>query len=90
MIFGSGGLVNALMQHDPIDEYRLMPFPVVVGSGKHLFRYGSSKKTLRLVETKTFGAAVVVLSYRPAGSGRIDGNGERMSSKSAKGWTLVL
>lgn len=68
LIFGSGDLVNTLMQHDLIDEYRLMVFPVVVGSGKRLFRAGSDTKTLKLVDTKTCGSGVVVLSYQPAGS----------------------
>ena len=67
LIFGSGELVNTLMQHDLIDEYRLMVFPVVVGSGKRLFKHGSATTVLRLVETKTFGSGVVVLSYQPAG-----------------------
>ena len=67
LIFGSGDLVNTLMQHDLIDEYRLMVFPVVVGSGKRLFRDGSDTKALRLVETKSFSSGVVVLSYQPAG-----------------------
>lgn len=66
LIFGSGDLVNTLMQHDLIDEYRLMVFPVVVGSGKRLFGDGTVK-TLELVETKTFGSGVVVLTYQPAG-----------------------
>jgi dihydrofolate reductase len=66
LIFGSGDLVNTLMQHDLIDEYRLMVFPVVVGSGKRLFGDGSDTKTLKLVDTKTFGSGVVVLSYQPA------------------------
>jgi dihydrofolate reductase len=69
LIFGSGNLVNALMQHDLIDEYRLMVFPIVVGSGKRLFGEGSDQKALTLVETKTFGSGVVVLSYQPAGNG---------------------
>ena len=68
LTFGSGELVNTLMQHDLIDEYRLMLFPIVVGSGKRLFRNGSDTKALRLVETKTFGSGVVVLSYLPTGS----------------------
>jgi dihydrofolate reductase len=66
LIFGSGDLLNALMQHDLIDEYRLMIFPVVVGSGKRLFRDGSDTTVLRLVDTKTFGSGVVVLTYEPA------------------------
>ena len=54
------------MRHDLIDEYRLMVFPVVVGSGKRLFGDGSDTTVLRLVETKTFGSGVVVLTYQPA------------------------
>jgi dihydrofolate reductase len=82
LIFGSGDLVNTLMRHDLIDEYRLMLFPVVVGSGKRLFRNGCDTKALRLVETKTFGSGVV-LSYQPAGSeaeGQMETGGERVRS----------
>jgi dihydrofolate reductase len=68
LIFGSSDLGNTLMQHDLIDEYRLMVFPVVVGSGKRLFKDGIETKVLRLIETKTFGSGVVVLSYQPAGN----------------------
>lgn len=67
LIFGSADLVNALMQHDLIDEYRLMVFPVVVGSGKRLFGEGSDTKALRLMDTKTFSSGAVVLTYGPAG-----------------------
>ena len=67
LIFGSGDLVNTLMEHDLIDEYRIMVFPVVVGSGKRLFKEGIETTVLNLVETKTFGSGVVVLSYQPAG-----------------------
>src|SRR5919202_3383492 len=66
LVFGSGRLVNALMQHDLIDEYRLMVFPIVLGSGQRLFEDGSDTKVLRLVETKALGSGVVVLSYSPA------------------------
>ncbi len=68
LIFGSGDLVHTLMQYDLIDEYRLMVFPVVVGSGKRLLREGSDTTVLRLVETRTFSSGVVVLSYQPAES----------------------
>lgn len=67
LIFGSGHLVNTLMQHDVIDEYRMMVFPVVVGGGKRLFRDDIETTALKLVDTKTFGSGVVVLSYQPAG-----------------------
>ena len=66
LVFGSGDLVNTLMHHDLIDEYRLMVFPVVVGSGKRLFGDDIEKRILRLIETKTFGSGVAVLYYRPA------------------------
>jgi dihydrofolate reductase len=65
VIHGSGELVNSLMQEDLIDEYRLMVFPVVLGGGKRLFRDGGSKKTMRLVDTKTFDSGVMVLTYGP-------------------------
>ena len=66
LVFGSGDLVNTLTQHDLVDEYRLMVFPVVLGSRKRLFKEGSDTKALRLVDTKTFGSGVV-LTYQPAG-----------------------
>ena len=67
LVAGSGELVRTLMQHDLIDEYRLMVYPVVLGSGKCLFKDGSDTKVLRLVETKSFSSGIVVLSYQPAG-----------------------
>ncbi len=69
LIYGSGSLVNTLMQHDLIDEYRLMVFPVVLGSGKRLFGDGSDTKALRLVDTRTTGTGVVLLTYGPAVEG---------------------
>ncbi len=53
------------MQHGLIDEYRLMVFPVVMGSGKRLFDDDIETTVLRLVEAKTFGSGFDVLSYRP-------------------------
>jgi dihydrofolate reductase len=58
--------VNTLIQHDLIDEYRLMVFPVVVGKGKRLLRDGTDTKILELVGTEIFGSGVVVLTYCPA------------------------
>src|SRR5919205_2771783 len=52
LVFGSGRLVSTLMQHDLIDEYRLMVFPIVLGGGQRLFEGESGPKVLRLVETR--------------------------------------
>lgn len=65
LVFGSGELVQMLMQHGLIDEYHLQIHPVVLGSGKRLFRDGSTTN-LRLVETQTFSSGVVALTYQPA------------------------
>jgi dihydrofolate reductase len=67
LVFGSGTLVDTLLQNDLVDEYRLMIFPVVVGTGKRLFREGGDTKPMRLIDTKTFSSGVVVLTYGPAG-----------------------
>ena len=67
LIYGSADMVNTLMQHDIIDEYRLMVFPVVLGSGKRLFGDRSDPTALRLVDTYATGTGVVILTYRPAG-----------------------
>jgi dihydrofolate reductase len=65
LIFGSGELVHTLHERDLIDEYRLMIFPLVLGSGKRLFPGGNEKKVLKLVETRTLGSGVVLLTYQP-------------------------
>jgi len=65
LISGGAGLVHSLLQQDLIDEYRLLVYPVVLGSGKRLFRDGSNT-TLKLVETQTLGSDVVLLTYQPA------------------------
>jgi dihydrofolate reductase len=66
LVFGSGDLVNTLLEHDLVDEYRFMIFPVVVGSGKRLFGDGLDTTILNLTETKMLGSGVVVLTYQPA------------------------
>ena len=66
LIAGSADLVHTLMQHDLIDEYRMIVYPLVLGSGKRLFRDGSDTTTLRLADTKPTSTGVVILTYRPA------------------------
>jgi dihydrofolate reductase len=66
LLFGSADLLNSLIKDDLIDEYRLMVFPVVLGSGKRLFRDARDILNLELVDTRTFASGVTVLTYRPA------------------------
>ena len=66
LVAGSRTLVHTLIEHGLVDEYRLMVFPVVLGSGARLFPDSPDKRTLKLVETKTFATGVVVHHYRPA------------------------
>jgi dihydrofolate reductase len=70
LLLASAELVQALMEHDLVDEYRLRVAPVVAGGGKRLFGDADDIKTMRLVETKTFGSGVVGLAYRPAENDR--------------------
>jgi dihydrofolate reductase len=65
VVHGSARLVQALMEHDLVDELRLMVFPVVLGSGKRLFGDTSDKKRLRLTDSKTVGDGVAILVYEP-------------------------
>jgi dihydrofolate reductase len=67
VVHGSARLVQTLVEHDLVDEVRLMVFPVVLGSGKRLFGETSDKKTLRLVDSKVVGDGVAILIYEPAG-----------------------
>jgi dihydrofolate reductase len=67
LVFGSGELARTLMEHDLVDEYRLMVFPIVVGKGKRLFGDTEETKIMELVDTKPVGPeGVLILTYRPA------------------------
>jgi class 3 adenylate cyclase len=65
LVEGSADLVAGLLEHGLVDEFQLLLFPVILGSGKHLFRDGTDLRPLRLVETRVFGSGVVLLVYRP-------------------------
>lgn len=64
VVHGSAQLVGSLLEHDLVDELRLMVFPVVLGSGKRLFGETTDKKTLQLVDSKTVGDGVSIQIYR--------------------------
>jgi class 3 adenylate cyclase/dihydrofolate reductase len=63
--YGSADLVDELMKHDLVDEYRFLLYPVILGSGKRMFRDRIDLHHLRLVETRAFSSGVVLLTYRP-------------------------
>jgi dihydrofolate reductase len=65
LVFGSCNLIQTLKQLDLIDEYRLMVFPIVLGSGKRLFEEGTGENVMKLTDTKTLSSGVVVLTYQP-------------------------
>jgi dihydrofolate reductase len=66
VVHGSARLVQTLVEHDLVDELRLMVFPVVLGSGKRLFGETSDKKPLGLADSKMVGDGVAILTYQPA------------------------
>ena len=63
-IDGSSVLVHTLAQHDLVDEYSLLVYPVVLGSGKKLFPDGL-RVNLRLIESRSFPSGVVLMRYAP-------------------------
>jgi dihydrofolate reductase len=66
VVLGSGELVQSLMRSNLVDEYVLLIHPLVLGSGRRLFTDGGSPAALRLVDTKTTTAGVVIATYQPA------------------------
>jgi len=65
LVAGSCQLVHTLMKNDLVDEYRLMVFPVILGSGKRLFKEGNERAALRLVESRSVGSGVLIHVYHP-------------------------
>jgi len=66
VILGSGELIQTLMRHNLIDVYTLLIHPLVLGSGRHLFKEGGPSATLHLVDTKTTSTGVVIATYQLA------------------------
>lgn len=65
VVHGSGKLVQTLIQHNLVDSYRLLVYPIVLGKGQRLFEDGAAA-TLKLVETRSFSSGVVGLIYKGA------------------------
>ena len=65
VVHGSPTLVQGLLEHDLLDELRLMVYPVVLGKGKRLFGSTTAKKRLRLRSARVVGDGVEILVYEP-------------------------
>jgi dihydrofolate reductase len=68
LVIGSSELVQALIEHDLVDEFRVMIDPLVVGGGKRIFRDDGVVRPLRLVEHKVTTTGAMVATYAPAES----------------------
>ena len=65
-VYGSATLVQTLMRHNLIDEYRIHVHPIVLGGGRQLFPPGGVSATLQLTSTRTLDSGVVSLTCVPA------------------------
>ena len=70
-VWGSTRLIATLAEHDLVDEYRLIVYPIVLGTGKKLFPDGFPLTRLETTQTRALRSGVVVNTYQP----RADGNG---------------
>jgi dihydrofolate reductase len=66
-VHGSGELIQTLLEHDLVDEFHLLVFPVLIGSGKRLFAGGTIPSGLKLVDTTTSGTGVLISTYEQDG-----------------------
>jgi hypothetical protein len=64
-VLGSSSLARQLVEHDLVDEYRLMLEPILLGGGKRIFPENGQARPLDLVSVKTAGTGVLICAYRP-------------------------
>ena len=66
-VHGSANLIQTLLAHNLVDQYRLWVFPLVLGSGKRLFADGTVPSGLRLADSTVSTTGVMMCTYEPAG-----------------------
>jgi len=67
-IYGSGNLIQTLLKHDLVDEFRLKIYPITLGTGKRLFGDGTIPAGFKLVDSKTSTTGVIIADYERAGN----------------------
>jgi dihydrofolate reductase len=65
VVYASFQLVHTLMEHDLVDQLRLIIYPFVLGAGERLFGETSDRKPMRLINTQTVGDGLAFLTYEP-------------------------
>jgi len=67
-VHGSADLIQTLLRHNLVDQFRLLVFPVVLGSGKRLFSAGTIPAGLKLLDSKVSTSGAMICTYEPAGA----------------------
>ena len=70
-VHGSANLIQTLLKHDLVDEFRLMIFPITLGGGKKLFADGTQPLAFKLVRSATSSTGVIMAVYEKAGAVQI-------------------
>lgn len=66
-VWGSGNLIQTLLEHSLIDQMQLWIYPVTIGSGKRLFADGTKPAKFNLTESKISTSGVILATYEPGG-----------------------
>jgi dihydrofolate reductase len=66
-VWGSGNLIQTLLNNDLIDQMQILTYPLIIGSGKRLFEEGVNPRGFKMVDSKVSPTGVVIATYEPAG-----------------------
>jgi dihydrofolate reductase len=83
VVLASAQLARTLLEHDLVDELRLMVYPVVLGAGARLFGETSDKRAMRLVDTQTVGDGIAILTYERVRDAEREADGDSLQDKRA-------
>ena len=66
VMYGGQDLMHTLLEHDLIDEYRILVHPVLLGKGRNFLNHGAKRVNLDLVDTTVIPPGIAILTYQPA------------------------